>query len=462
MFIEFLPSIIFILCTVWVKPWGKEIKSEKLLTILCIDALSFSSFFSLNFYKIYALCRFPLTYKNLTLKQKIFGILFIGLSILSGLLFLAFSPSEELWRSGVSFYDSNIFRMLRNQFSLLTNFLFGFELYKQMKTEGEERFLKSFNTVSIIVTLGILVEVVFKIDLYGTISGGRELLYSVNYDRARGFAFEPRGASLLLVISFFSSLLTIKRNLYFFLSAIICSVGFYFSKSLSSIVIVCALFIILFLYSLVSKKTKVFLRLIVCLISVVVVVTQFGLADSYSHHIKDRVDFQKAEHIHITSETKKSELIASKFEIHEASYIHFVLNNPIYAFTGAGSGLSGVASKDHILPRDRAIFPEGSTSLPLMGAVYFFAQYGIFSVGLLGMILVFLMNWSTESKVVLNLILITAGIQISYFLPFVICCCFFVLAPKSIFEIKSTTTNARPKQEPKTTNASEIERGETV
>lgn len=456
MLIELLPYIIFILCTIWVKPWTKEIKSEKLLTILCIDALSFSSFFSLNFYKIYALFRIPFTYKELTREQRLFGALFMGLALLSGLLFLGISPSEELWPSGVSFIESNLFKMLRNQFSLLTNFLFGYEIYKQIKLEGGKRFLKSFNIVTSIITLGILVEVIFKIDLYATLSGGRELLYSINYDRARGFAFEPRGASLLLVIAFFSNLLLTQKGLYFFLSSVVCAIGFYFSKSLSSIAIACTLFAILSFYAIIAKKLNILMRLLVSLVSIILILTQFHLTESYAEHIKNRVDFQKAEHIQITPETKKSEIIASKFEIHEASYVNFVLNHPIFAFTGAGSGLAGVASKNYILPRDRGIFPKGSTSLPLMGAIYFFGQYGLFSIGLLTLILIFLKDWKDDYKVVLNLIIITAGIQISYFLPFVVYCCFFVLATKA------SRIKAIAKHDPKTINESAIDRGEAI
>ncbi|MFY7994470.1 MAG: hypothetical protein ACOVP4_14325 [Bacteriovoracaceae bacterium] len=456
MFIEFIPYLIFILCTVWVKPWEKEIKSEKLLTILCIDALSFSSFFSLNFYKIYALFRLPFTYRELTSKQKIFGVLFIGLSLMSGLLFLAFSPSEELWMSGVSFSDSNAFRMLRNQFSLLTNFLFGYELYKQIENEGKERFLKSFNKVAIILAIGILLEVIFKIDLYALFSGGRELLYSVHYDRARGFAFEPRGASLLLVVALFSNLLFSVSNLNFFSVSIMLMLGTFFSKSLSSTFVACVLALFLFYYLVYTKKMKFLIRLFFYF-SFVLTSLQFNFFSNYTDHIKHKVEIQDRQY-----SSSNYESIASKFEIHEAAYLNFVLNNPIYAITGSGGGLSGVASREYILPRDRPVFPKGSTSLPLVGAIYFFAQYGIFSIGLLLIIFSFLKDWSSDGKVFLNLILITAGIQIFYFLPFVVCCCFFVLAQKSIFETKSSITNARPKQEPKTTNDSEIERGETV
>ena len=437
-----LPIISFILCTLWVKPWRTNIASYKLLTLLFVDALSFSSMFSLNFYKIYTLMRSKRLLADMNREHKIYGLCFLGISFVSGIVFVSTSPSFDLFTFDSSPLDSIFFRMMRNQFSLLTFFLFGYELYKQLKLEGWNTFFNGLIFVGYVITIGIAIEVFFKIDLFKMFAGGRDLLFSVHYDRARGFSFEPRGASIVLTLVFVANLF-FARRINFILNVLVFSFGIMLTKAFSGLIVMCLLLSITLCYGFILKNGLLLRRILYS--SIVLVMTLF----LGSHYIDFETHLRKRSFVYknIDSENIKNPSLyfnfVSKFEVHDSSYLNFLGHYPAYLFTGTGSGLAGVASQKYVLDKDRESYPDGSKALPLMGAIYLLSQYGIFSIFFLVAVLANLNSWRPEGKIIFNLILITAGLQQHFLMPFVVCSGFFFLSEYPFFKNVSSVKEAK-------------------
>lgn len=352
---------------------GKIITHEAIL--LLIDALSFNAVFNLNFYKIFALesITSKAFWKNHVTKILAFLFLYSAfIAIASHLFFPTLSPPDEK-----GFLNLVVIRILRNQATLLLELGFAYTIFKAFsKPQGTEKFLNSIILVGYLMVIGMLIELVFRIDLYSFLSGGRELVFGQkDYFRLRGLAYEPRGAAQVLSLAIFS--LAIQREkIFFYGSSLIFLIFLFLTYSISGAIIAMSLMILLLLSSIFFRDKKLLKKTIFLIFASTLLFFLFQRTSQLNTQLNNKSFILRNEHATNGHTTLIDKLIA-KFEVLDSSYLNFLKNNPYFLLSGAGSGMGGILSQNFILPRDRGIFPNGASGVPLMGIWYYHSQFGL-------------------------------------------------------------------------------------
>lgn len=365
-----IPPILFIICTLIVRPWKQPIKPKFAIPLVLIDALSWSSTFNLNFYKLYGFFSLKM-HSQIPRKTKIFLVALIGYSFLSGLLLIALYPDLRDPLSSSTF-SLPIFKMLRNQFTICTTILFSACIYLNLKKDKIENVFKPLEWVGIIIAVGIYIEVFFKFNLMEFLSGWNNLVYGTQYFRARGFSYEPRGAAQVLAFCLTYSVLFSKKWMFLALQ-VLGSAALFYTLSISGIILTTAVYSFIILKSISSKDFSLMKKAILAVFFstlALYVSTEKGIL---KNNFKERAYLYSTPAEAVTLTDK----ILNKFEVFDAAYLNFLRHNPKFIILGTGSGLGGIASQKYALQKDYGSFPAGSASLPLMGGIYLIAQFGI-------------------------------------------------------------------------------------
>lgn len=405
-----------------------------------IDAFSFGVGFNLNYYKIFALV--GIGHLKPTPFEKKVLIFLLGFTFASGLMFICIHPELKDPLSD-SFLNLPIIRIFRNQFTLITSFILGYFLFLEMKKEDAlNRLLKALEIVGIITSLAIIIEMIFSINLYSIATGTDSvkygsMSYGSEYLRAKGIAYEPRGAAQVLTASLLAVICHSSYKKFFPLIILFC-VALLNTYSFSGMVMSFTLMGIVFLRSLLVKDLKVALKGILALLVLTIGVFVFMKKNEVlQKNIKLR-SFVYEKPAPVAHNTENP--IINRLEVFDAAYVNFLFHEPFFLPFGTGSGMAGFASQKYVLEKDKWDFPNGSTAAPLMGAVFLISQFGI--VVSLGMVIVAIKGliFTRDNKKFFSLILVLLFLlQYYYYFVFFIAVFIMQLNEQRNHRIKTLT-----------------------
>lgn len=416
------PYFLLFVSALFIKPWKKEISSTNLLLLIFIDSFSLAKLFNLNFYKIFAIFRIKYFIKadNKTKQITVFLLCF---TFLSGLIFITLNPeTKDPLSSAVLNFP--FIRILRQLFTLLTTFIIGYEVFLKLKSEPIDKFAKPFILIGLIISVGIFIEILFKIDLYAFFTGGRQLLYGIDYDRARGFSYEPRGAAQVLSFCLITLVLFTKFKKCFFY-IIFFSLALLFTKSFSGFIVLSVLYFITLLRSIILKDILILKKTLFAISTFALFFFVFLHLEMLQSNIKERSYVFNNNSISNNYNNSISnnylDNFINRFEVFDAAYLNFLKNEPVYLPIGTGGGMGGFASQKYILKKDLYIFPSGTSSLPLMGFVYLISQFGIIIALIFFLFLIKLLSqFKNINSFYFSLIIIFFLFQYYYMLSLVI------------------------------------------
>lgn len=357
--------------------------------IIIIDSFSYAGAATLNFYKI-----FPWIYLKELIREKgvvrqLLYLLFA--SFLMGVVFIALN-SNITNPMGANFFRSPIIKVLRNQFTLWSYVLSSYWMLKTFQVVGGKKFFKLLIYLMIVIAIGIIISGALEYDFYNILTGSFTNLQAPGYFRSKGFMFEPRGAALSLAI-LLPYVLFIRSNKVFTLLGLALVYALFRTLSISGIYSAIILMTCSCIFSLFLFQDRVFFikRFFIMLSFMAITFSVFyysptTLGKFFRGNLGDRSFVIEGGRIGQFTPPPgrppvRFEKFVSHFECFDAAYLNFVFQNPIYAVFGVGSGLGGVASQKYFLMKDYALFPNGSDSLPLVGAVFALAQFGLFGIG---------------------------------------------------------------------------------
>lgn len=432
------PLILFILTLIWINP-VKEIKSPlKLLSLLLIDSLAFTTGFNLNFYKIYGILNLR-HFNNLSRQIKLFISFISFFTLLSGFFFIYVHP-ELKDPISPSLLNEPIIRIFRNLFTIVSTIGFSLLIFNCLCTQSIRKIFIHCETICILLAIGIYIEVFFKIPLWGYLTGGNHLVYGTEYFRAKGFSFEPRGAAQVICLCLTATIFFSNR-LRFYIINIFSMPALFFTSSMSGFAIIIAVYALIFVRSLFIKPSFLTKRAALSLAFfsfLFVVFLKMGFLSSNmrersyvfnGHQINKSLNNSNLDPNRFYNTynqnffSKQYYLLINRLEVFDAAYLNFLYHEPMFLFTGTGSGMGGFASQKYVLEKDIGLFPNGSSALPLMGGVFIVSQFGIIITFIL--IYLFLRSFNlyrSNHNFFIFLLLIMFLLQYYYFL-----CLFFAL-----------------------------------
>lgn len=414
-------SLFFIILAI--KPWKKVLNLDALLFLLFIDALTFGIFY-INFYKIIALIRCPLSIREI-FKSKaklhliIFAAFFTFIPILFGFIQIH-NANTAIFHINILNHN-NYISLIMNFFSLFSLLLFSYEIHKSIINK-QKITISSLNILSIIISAGIIIEYFYQLDLFYLITGGRALPFTDTYYRPRGFAFEPRGATqCLAILTGAQLLLNDKKSFFIIIPFLIYSA--LLPLSFSGFFVAGIIIIICFLYFFITINKKGLIKISYLILMSLLIFNVSNQAEKTKTHIHQRsFVFNPLNNSNNNSLVLK---IANHLEVGDAAYLNFIANN--HQFLIMGTGIMNIhAVRQWILKKDYGM-DEKYISNPLLGSLFLYSMYGIFSLFFLAAVLFRLIkskNWKTHEDVLFNILIIIGGVTYFYILPFVIIACF--------------------------------------
>jgi hypothetical protein len=402
-----IPSIaLFIVLVIWIRPWGKKFEVNKWLIVLCIDALHFGLFYKINFWKIFILFRLFGIFKELWQKPPKVKIILLLVLVVPSL-----GAAHYLIQTTATLKLLDCLVILRKQFSLLTSFLIGYEFYKAIVRDGYEQFLKPVIVAGVVIVGSAFIEKFFVFDIFHFVSGGRALLI----DRVRGLMIEPRALSYMTVAIIWACIFFRKKWVFWSLlpTLLVC---FIWTKSTSGLVVGFIAALIGFIFLVYSKDWQKLAKLICAALMFPAFLFLADTKDKsldFTAHAKHRLS------IEVTSPGKNVlDSIAKRFEIYDAAYLNFLIQNPQYLIFGTGGPNQGEIEK-YVYDHHRRIYgynSAGGKEWATLTVLFLISLWGMGSLLFVYCVLKCLMVWTGPGKAYWNLLIILAMIQ--HFTPF--------------------------------------------
>lgn len=434
-----IPVITFLITILLVKPWKKVIDLNSLIFLLFIDALTFRTFFFLNFYKVIALARSPLTFKEITQSQYKFYlfpffIFFVSVPLLFSVAHILVGDINAFHSDILN--NSNYISVLSNFFNFLSILLFSYEIYKSIKNEKKFT-LNALNLLSLIIALGVIFEFFTRFDTYHFFTGGRPLPLSELYNRPRGFSFEPRGAVQSLSILIGAQLLLNNKKTFYIIIPLLIWAAL-LPLSVSGLAVGAIIVFICCLFFIASFNKEGLFKTCYIIILSILIYNVSGITKRIGVHFRDR-----AYVVAPSNENSFLLKIANRLEVGDGAYLNFLEHNPKFWVVGTGI-MSVNAAKKWVLEKD-SLMETKYLGNPFFGSLFLHSMYGIFSLFFLAAVLSRLLdrkNWKDKQDVLFNILIMLGGVTYFYVLPFILIACF--IFSKKIFKTiqKKYTSNS--------------------
>ncbi len=252
------------------------------------------------------------------------------------------------------------------------------------KTRRPRRFISWFIGGTTIAAIGGIAQWATGCDLYALLTGTPEL--GLDY-RMRGLNYEPRGLGLITGQGLLVCLaLWGRQRSWKWLALVgIHALGLFVSVSTSGLFVVAAgLVPLLALDAAIRKSVIVICAMILALWGAwSYIAPRNDFADSWSENVGLRLAAEKTG----TAPQTKLEELALHLDIFDAAAFMFLASRPLMLLTGAGPGMSGLASTDYLPSADlfRWVDAEGAgiNTVPHMGILRELCDAGLVGLSLL-------------------------------------------------------------------------------
>ncbi len=415
-------------------------------TFILIDIWSFvfPSLSTINISKVFGIFGFLLFgYDQLKNKDSIranYLYLLFLLYVTFSFIFFTFISTWPNFLENLHTVHFPIIRSLKQCVVISSELGLAYFMYRLVqKSEEVSALIKGMLLATFVAVIGIILEKFTKIDFYLLLNNG---FPNIDFNRVRGFNYEPRAAAQVLSLGFCLSCLLLKNKWLKLGSALAFSVTIPLTISISGLVFTVIFCLLISIYSLLYKKyfnfiCIIFFSAVYFLLSKNLHVNGRNFVSQFverkfiitgktppkpeSGAIENSVALSR---LQLEMNKYKSHSFANHFEVFDGAAVNFFIHHPKYLVFGVGPGFSGLATSPYILDKDRHAWKKGSNNPPTTGFIYILTELGLVGLFLLGII------WSktlfaifkSNSKTVLFVFLtisISWILQARYFLPFI-------------------------------------------